>query len=185
MVVEDVNSKEELRKYALNKRKNILEKQEKDEIIKNKLSNTTYIKNSQDILIYVSKEFEVDTLEIIEDLLKLGKNIYVPRIDNKIMIFYKLNSLKELKFGYFNILEPTSNIKYLEKVGINRCIIVPGLMFDKFNNRLGYGGGYYDKFLSNNNIFKIGICYSDFYVEKINVLSHDIKMNLVITDTER
>ena len=180
--MEDVNSKEELRKYVLNKRKYISRKEKKDEIIKNKLLNTTYIKNSKDILIYVSKEFEVDTISLINELLRLEKNVYVPKINNKTMTFYKLNSLSELKLGYFNILEPTSNTKYLENICNNRCIIVPGLMFDKFNNRLGYGGGYYDKFLSNNDIFKIGICYSEFKVEKISVLNHDIKMDLVITE---
>ena len=64
----------------------------------------------------------------------------------------------------------------------NSCIIVPGLLFDKNNNRLGYGGGYYDRFLANNNIYKIGICFSNFLVDKIIIDKNDIKMDEVITE---
>ena len=154
MEVVAVNSKDLLRKEAILKRKNIL--------------------------IYVSKEDEVDTINLILELFKLKKNIYVPKVEKDIINFYQINSLFDLKLGKFNILEPISKIKitnYQDSV-----IIVPGLLFDLNNNRLGYGGGYYDKFLQDKNIYKIGICYSFFKIDKINSEKHDIKMDLIITE---
>ena len=55
-------------------------------------------------------------------------------------------------------------------------------MFDNQNNRLGYGGGYYDKYLQNKNLYKIGICFKEFLIDKLVVSKHDVKMNLIITD---
>ena len=77
-------------------------------------------------------------------------------------------------------MEPISNeeLKSYE----NSVVIVPGLMFDKSGNRLGYGGGYYDRFLENKNIYKIGICFKEFLVGELKSLNHDIKMDLIITD---
>ena len=64
----------------------------------------------------------------------------------------------------------------------NSVIIVPGLMFDKELNRLGYGKGYYDKYLKSKNIYKIGLCYSCNLIDSLEIEEHDIKMDLVITE---
>ena len=175
-----ISIKDLLREEVKLKRKEVLNKKDLDEIIMIKLLKNKYIINSQDILVYISKELEVDTINLINELIKLKKNLYAPRIEGDIIKFYKFNDLNELKRNKFKILEPISNKEI--KNYKNSCIIVPGLLFDKNNNRLGYGGGYYDKFLSNKIIYKIGICYSCFLVDKLIVDSHDIKMDEVITD---
>lgn len=172
-------SKSELRIIAKEKRKNIINKEEKERIITKKLLKHKKIINSKNILIYVSIDMEVSTITLIEELLKLNKNIYAPKIKSKIIKFYKVNSLDELKLSNFKILEPTSNELFNGTDGV--CII-PGLMFDKYNNRLGYGGGYYDKFLSENKVYKIGICFKEFLVDKIKTDIHDIKMDEIITE---
>ena len=82
------------------------------------------------------------------------------------------------KKGKLGVMEPIGNI-YLGNIDL---IIVPGISFDKELNRLGFGKGYYDKFLSENNIFKVGICFEKQIVSKLPVDSYDVKMDLVITD---
>ena len=180
MVVVEEASKSSLRKYALSLRKEINSKLDKENIIREKILNHEKVRKSSNILIYVSKKDEVDTIEIIKSLWNSNKNVYVPKVEGEIINFYQINSLKDLKLGKFQVLEPITNIKY--KNNLNGCIIVPGLLFDKDNNRLGYGKGYYDKFLSKNNIYKIGICFSTFIVDKINTNKFDIKMDEVITE---
>lgn len=175
-----INIKTSLRKEVIERRKSILNKELLDEIIKDKLLNSKKVINNQDILVYISMKDEVDTLNLINELFKLKKNLYAPRIEGDVIKFYKFNSLEELKINKFKILEPTSNIEI--KSYQDSLIIVPGLLFDQNNNRLGYGCGYYDKFLSNKSIYKIGICYSCFLVDNLPVDSHDIKMDEVITE---
>lgn len=175
-----MKDKKVLRKEIVEKRKKISNKEKLDNLIKNNLLKNEVILKSQNILVYLSKEYEVDTYKIIEELFKINKNIYAPRVIDNTMEFYKLENLDNIKLGKYNIYEPTSNIKF--KNNVSSCMIVPGLLFDKSNNRLGYGGGYYDKYLSNLDIYKIGICYSCFLINKIDTENHDIKMDLVITE---
>ena len=173
-------SKEFQRQETLLLRKEINNKKRKEqEILKKLLANKT-LQESENILIYLSIENEVSTWDLLDELWKLGKNVYVPRIENNEMNFYQISSLKELKLGKFKIMEPITSLKY---ENIKRdCIIVPGLLFDKEGNRLGYGGGYYDKYLANKNLYKIGICFSNFLVNKIKTEEHDIKMDLIICE---
>ena len=173
-------SKENLRNYAKYLRKNIKNKEILEDKIKNKVLNNKKVLKSKNILIYVSLKDEVNTKIIIEELWNLNKNIYVPKVENNNINFYFINSFNDLKIGVFNILEPITNIKY--KNNKDSCIIIPGLLFDKDNYRLGYGGGYYDRFLENKNIYKIGICFSTMIVDKINIEKTDIKMDEIITE---
>ncbi|MBR3661093.1 MAG: 5-formyltetrahydrofolate cyclo-ligase [Bacilli bacterium] len=173
-------SKDKLRKQILEKRLNITNKKLKEDIITEKLLNNEIVKESQNILVYISLSNEVSTVSLIENLFKLKKNIYAPKVVDKNIKFYKLNKDDKLLKGKYGIMEPISNeeLKSYE----NSVVIVPGLMFDKSGNRLGYGGGYYDRFLENKNIYKIGICFKEFLVGELKSLNHDIKMDLIITD---
>lgn len=179
VAVEEV-SKSSLRDYAKSLRKNIKNKELLEEKIKNNVLNNKKVLKSKDILIYISKNEKIDTKKIIKELWKLNKNIYVPKVEGNIINFYLLKSFNDLELGIFNILEPITNIKYKDnKIS---CIIVPGLLFDKNNNRLGYGRGYYDKYLENKNIYKIGLCFSTLIVDKITIDKNDIKMDEIITE---
>ena len=179
MAVDEV-SKKELRSFALASRKSVENKLEKELIITLKLLENEKIKTSQNILIYMSTSNEVNTKYLIDKLLKLNKNIYIPKVIEHDIKFYKYNLNDKLVTGKFNILEPTST-EELSKFN-DSVIIVPGLMFDKLGNRLGYGGGYYDRFLENKSIYKIGICFKEFLIDNLPSNFHDIKMDLVITE---
>lgn len=168
--------KDKLRKIALTNRKNIKNKKELDQNILLNLQELKIIKQTKNILIYLSFGTEIDTYNIINYF--QDKNFYAPRIENNEMNFYKIDGF--YKLNKFNIKEPTSNLKINDLK--NSVIIVPGLMFDKRLNRLGYGKGYYDKYLKDKNIYKIGLCYSCNLVDNLEIEEHDIKMDLVITE---
>ena len=150
--------KNELRKKYLEIRNNIINKEEKDNIIFNKVIN-----NAKTILIYVSINSEVDTKKLIAYFLK-NKKVAVPKIENNTMNFYYINSLNDLKIGTYYILEPTTNIKVTD-----------------FKDT-GYGKGYYDKFYSKHNIYSIGLCYKECLIENFTKDKYDIKINAVISD---
>lgn len=180
MVAAEEVSKKSLRNYALSLRKKIINKKDLETKIINNVLNNKKVLEANNILIYVSLDMEVDTKVLINKLWKLNKNIYVPKVEGRIINFYKINSFDNLVIGPFGVLEPIINTIY--KDDNNSCCIIPGLLFDKNNNRLGYGKGYYDKFLENRNIYKIGICFSKFLVDNLITDKYDIKMDEVITE---
>lgn len=171
-------NKNELRKLYKSIRASISNKNEQNISIYNQITCDENIINANTILIYVSTNDEVDTKELINFFLK-NKKVAVPKIIGNDMYFYYINSLNDLEKGYFNILEPTTND--IVNDFNNSVCIVPGICFDKDNNRLGYGKGFYDKFLENKDIYTIGLSFKECIIEKINTSPNDIKLKKVIT----
>jgi len=176
--------KEEIRAELINRRKRFSEKKDAfDEAIFNKIISDKGFIKSKTVLTYVSTEIEVDTLRIIEYCFNNSKTVAVPRcVDNSNkMVFYIIDSLKDLEKGSFNLLEPKPYCSEINSFEDAVCI-VPGLAFDYSGNRIGYGKGFYDRFLTENNIYSIGICYSCFIEEKLPVDFYDKPVNRVIAD---
>ena len=96
------------------------------------------------------------------------------------MNFYFINSINDLKLGYFNILEPTTTKQVMSYN--NAVCITPGICFSHSKYRIGYGKGFYDKFFDKFNIYKIGLCYKDCYIDIEFNNKYDIKVDEVITD---
>jgi len=178
--------KETLKSEILEKRKNLSKEEikEKSSIIKKKLYSLAEFKKSKNILFYVSFNNEVDTIGIIKELLNgNSKKIIVPYVekDNPILQLSELKNIDELKEGSFGILEPKKIRKFdAEKVDL---VIVPGIAFDKNGHRVGYGYGYYDRFLKNLNVTKIGFAFDFQLVNKIPNGKHDVAMDVVITES--
>ena len=170
--------KQNYREKYLKIRKNISNKEEQDKDIYNNVINNKLVNNCKTLLIYVSTTDEVDTLKIIKHYLN-NKKVAVPKIENDMMNFYYINSLNDLKVGYFNILEPeTTN---LVKDFNDTVSITPGICFSKDLYRLGYGKGFYDKFyFQHKEIYKIGLCYKECYLDNIPHDEYDIEMDEVI-----
>lgn len=173
-----MNKKELREKYRLI-RKNIKNKEYLDNIIVNKVLNNKNILKSDIVLIYVSNNEEIDTLNIINHLLKT-KKVAVPKIEDGVMNFYFIKSLDDLEKGYFNILEPTTKEKVLNFD--NSVCITPGVCYSWSKYRIGYGKGFYDKFFSKNKVYKIGLCYKKCYIKEEFNDKYDIKVDEVITD---
>ncbi len=118
---------------------------------------------------------EIDIREILQESLRLGKELYLPRIcgerGNRWMQFFRVRSLEELQPGFHGILEPAENGEPYEPYepaalegapedgdhipGVRELLLMPGVAFDLYKNRIGYGGGFYDRFLEQYPQFQI------------------------------
>ncbi len=114
------------------------------------------------ILVYVSTPVEVDTHRIIKQALADGKRVAVPRCvpDTREMEFYYIESMDELSPGSFGVLEPAADSARLVRDYAHSLCLIPAFAYDFAGYRLGYGKGYYDRFLAGFDGHMIGICYS-------------------------
>lgn len=141
--------------------------------------------NADVVLAYVSFSSEVDTHFLIQHALKNGKKVAVPKVfDNNEMRFFYINSLEELKPGAFGILEPEPVSEMIIDNNKKYVILLPGVAFDGDKNRLGYGGGYYDRYLAKYPfIYKIMLAYELEKVEdKLPTNEYDVKSDIIITE---
>lgn len=141
--------------------------------------------NSLTILFYAAFAGEVDTFEMIKRALNLGKKICLPKIveDKKDIIPTLVDDLKNgLENGHYGIKQ-TKNSKILDMKNID-MIVVPGIAFDKNNNRLGRGGGYYDRFLKRAplDIPTIGLAFDFQIVDNLPLNEYDVSVNRVLTN---
>ena len=156
------------------------------ERIKKTLISLDVYRSAENIFAYMSNKKEVYTQKIIEQAWADGKNVYIPKVLSKTeMDFYKLNSFDEVSIGMYGIEEPTS-FESADEVN-DAVIILPGVAFDYDLNRIGQGGGYYDRYLASHkdiNFTKIALSY-DFQIFKVLdvVEAHDEKLNMIVTPT--
>lgn len=178
-----MTDKAELRRLCKEKRSAVAEQNLKSEKAVKILLKSNQILNADTVLVYASIGSEMKTFQLIEKLLQLSKNVALPKSeDNGIMTFYQISSLKELIPGKYGIPEP-SNVNNVPDITDKTVCIVPGLAFTENGRRLGYGGGYYDRFLcANPHIFKIGYTYEDLIIPDIPVMPHDLKVNAIVTE---
>lgn len=179
--------KEVLRKEMKNKRNNLsLKTREQFNLnIFNNFVNSTYYKISNNIFIFVSYNNEVDTHKIINQAIEDGKNVFVPKVISKEdgMIAVKINSLDDLDTGHYGILEPKNYCLETNPSEIDLAVI-PGLAFDLNGGRLGYGGGYYDRFLTliKDSCIKIALAYDFQVIDCVPMQENDIKIDGIITN---
>src|SRR5699024_8884831 len=148
--------------------------------------HTSLWEEAQTIGITISKGFEWDTTTIIEKAWAQNKTICAPKCypAERKLVFYRLDSFEELEVVYYHLKEP----KPLEtnKIGKNELdmIIVPGLLFDKAGFRIGFGGGYYDRFLADYKGKTAALTCSQLLNDNLPKESHDIAVQHVITEKD-
>ena len=176
--------KNELRKELLKRRQNIQNRNDKDKQIISFVSSLNEYKYADKLLTYVPLNGEINTEPLIINALSDGKIVAVPYCEDKHgnMSFYIINSLSELKVGTFGVSEPDINLNKRLEDFEKSIIIVPGVSFNRDGHRLGYGGGYYDRFLENFGGTSIGLCYDEMICNTIPLEEHDIAVNFLITD---
>jgi 5-formyltetrahydrofolate cyclo-ligase len=138
------------------------------------------------VMVYVSKPFEVDTFRCIEMLLSLKKRVIVPIIERetKTLRLSYLGRTSDLIESTFRVPEPVGSEQPVHPYEV-KAVIVPMLAFDRRGHRLGYGAGYYDRFLSaQSHLLKIGLAFSCLEVNEIPAEINDIGMDMIVTDAE-
>lgn len=170
-----------LRKEYIKKRLNMLQDdvQEKSNLIFEKIINSDIINNNVFALTYSYKN-EVITHEITEYLLKTSKIVVFPKMIDGVMNFYEVKNMSEFKKGSFGIYEPISH-KIYNKKNID-VIFTPGVVFSKTGYRIGFGGGYYDRYFKDYTGIKVGLCYEWQVLENFNIEEHDKKLDIIITE---
>ncbi|MCY6356491.1 5-formyltetrahydrofolate cyclo-ligase [Clostridium sp. ZS2-4] len=182
-----MKSKKEIREY-INEKRLLLKAEEKlefDTLIFNKLINSKEYIDSKHIFTYVSFNNEVDTQRFIQHALQDDKCVYVPKVISKQkgMKAIQIKSVNELKKGMYGIWEPASFEFSVDEQVID-LVVVPGIAFDIFGGRVGYGGGFYDRFLKklNSNAVKLALAYDFQVMDKVPVEIHDVFIDRIITN---
>lgn len=156
-----------------------------DERIFSRLISTKAYQDCSVLLTYVSTDIEVDTRKLIEKALSDGKTVAVPKcIDGtRNMKFYVIKSFDDLEVATFSVLEPKAR-QCSELSEFNNAVcIVPGLSFDMSGYRLGYGKGYYDRFLNRvEGLYNIGLCYCSCTVNRLTYGKFDVPVHTLITE---
>lgn len=140
-----------------------------------KLRNADFYKQAKNVLLFYPTQFEIDLRELLSD----DKNFYLPKVAVEELLVCPYKQGENLEISSFNIKEPCSNPVSSAKLDL---VIVPALMVDKNNYRLGYGGGFYDKFLAQNKVLSVVPIARALIVEALPVEDFDKKVDFVISD---
>jgi len=155
--------------------------------IKNFLCDTDFYNECGEIFIYYGVNGEVLTDAIINAALKIKKTVALPVVlkkTKKTMEFYKISSADNLVKHKFGMYEPVPDGKNLAECGARTLIIAPGLVFSKDGRRVGYGGGYYDKYLAGHNYLTCAALCLDVQLDKsVPADESDMKMDFIITES--
>lgn len=150
-----------------------------------KLINSPEFLNADTILLYYPTKNEISPLPIFDVCLKMGKTVAFPvcQKESTTLLFRKISALDELFLSSFGILEPTSDCEQITPNEKTLCI-VPALLFSQNGHRLGYGKGYYDRFLKNFKGTSAGLSYSSLVLKSLPYDEHDIPLNMIVTESE-
>lgn len=175
--------KKKIRKEKLATLKKISpeEKKRVEERIYKHLFATSYWKNAKTIALTVSQKIEIDTLPIVKEAEKEGKRIVMPRAKKqRNMDFVPFTKETPMESSSFGLLEPAPHLAAIEKDRID-LVIVPGLAFSRDGYRIGFGGGYYDRFLEDYSGTKIALVLEEQKIPLWKPESFDIPMDALIT----
>lgn len=199
--------KKELRRKVLKLRKELSEEERKKAalLLTERLAGHQWFYSAEYFLGFVGYGSEIDTRGILQEALDRGKKVYVPRVEGEEMVFYRIRSLEELLSGYKGIPEPagdTEVFRYeefwteedavtgngLRQYGSSHklqhvLMLMPGVAFDLYHNRMGYGKGFYDRFLSSKEALRlrtVGVGFRCQLVEEVPAEEHDVKPYQVI-----
>lgn len=192
-----MKTKQELRKEILQLRDalTVEERQIKSHRIAEQIIAQKEFIEADKVLLFAFYKSEVDTFEIFDAAQNLSKDIYYPKVIGKEMEFYQVQKKEDLLEGYRGIREPEADTqKVFRPLPTDKIfVLMPGAVYDKDGNRIGYGGGYYDKFLQRledetvkENLMKLAVAFECQIVEngKIHKEEHDIKPDCLITEKQ-
>lgn len=181
-------SKKTLRRKTRERRNTLSssERSKNDALIKRRLFNIQEFKEANTVCFYVSFRTEVDTIRMIEETLKIGKRVLVPKVDTerRQLRLYEIKEIGELSPGHMGIPEPSLPDERLRNINDASLFVIPGVGFDLSGNRLGYGAGYYDMLLSamEKKVPLIALAYKEQLLASIPSEPHDVKVDIIVTE---
>ena len=175
------NNKKSLRELLLERRDNtsfdLLKIASKK--MQKRINKVYAFKDAQKIGLYYPIGSEILTQDIIQELISKGKEVFLPKVIGKNMEFRKIEDFGSLEIGNFDIMEPKEDCKVENELDI---IVVPTVGISPTGIRLGYGHGYYDKFLEGKNTTTISLVLEKQIIKNIPKSEHDINMDWIITE---
>ena len=176
-------TKKEIRKESKERRKALGETQEieKSEQIRKWVASLPEYQAAKTVYCYVDYNHEVHTWPIMKQALADGKRVAVPRVEGKEMVFCYITGEMDLEPGYSGILEPNVGLPIAEEE--NAFFIMPGVAFDKKHHRIGYGGGFYDRYLEKWPKLKTAaVAFSCQLFEAVPFEAFDILPQILVTE---
>lgn len=183
-----MGTKAHIRKEILQKRNQLLftEQVDKSKAITEFLVNMKAFIESDFILLYENYKNEVMTNDIFKIAVSAGKKVAYPRVDGDDMDFYVVNTKAQLHEGYKGIFEPDEGCEIVDTEDIslhNVFMILPGAAFDRLGNRIGYGKGFYDKYLDKMPYIKtVALAYELQIADEIPYETHDRQVEYIVTE---
>lgn len=177
-------TKSSLRKKAVETRLTLPDHASRNRAIANRLEAYDVYRESGDVYAYVSMSEEVDTHTIIERAIRLGRSVFAPRvITNSSLEWVQIDSIDALHPGAFGVLEPVGPASS-KATADGAVALVPGVAFDREGFRLGWGKGYYDRFLSTFNGRTIALAFDCQIYDAVPVEAHDQPVEFLVTESE-
>ncbi|MGA9467084.1 MAG: 5-formyltetrahydrofolate cyclo-ligase [Exiguobacterium marinum] len=175
-----MEEKATLRRIVHQSIKQMTNRQLVDRAIHQRLFSSYIWKESQTIAVTSSLPLEIDTSPIIHEAFEAGKTVCVPKVTRQGLTFHIIHSVDDLEAGVMNILEPTT---LPTTRPIDLCV-VPGRVFDRAGYRIGWGGGYYDRFLKTYKGTTIALAYTNQLVSHVPTEPHDLPVEWIVTEKE-
>ncbi len=180
-LVKNMETKKTIRKTVFSRRADYTDDEiaKMSQIITEKVTASAAFCRAQRIYCYVDYNHEVCTRALIEAAWKAGKAVAVPKVEGRDLVFYRLDRFSSLAPGYYGILEPVEG----EAVNWDDALmIMPGVAFDRTAHRIGYGGGFYDRFLEHRPMQKIALAFEFQIFEELPSEETDIMPDAVYTE---
>ena len=166
----------------------IEEREEKSGQILEKLISMPLYKEADTILIYVNYQSEVNTTDLVNRNLTDGKRVFAPKVSGETMEFYQITGMGDLQAGYKGIREPVSEWLFdAESDTGHTLMLMPGAVFDEKCRRIGYGKGFYDRYLKHISetgisVHTLALCFECQVLSEIPAEKHDVRPQMVLTE---
>lgn len=149
--------------------------------IRDNLRKIDFYRKTNLIGIYYSVGSEVQTHDLIQEFFNQGKEFALPRVEKNDLIFKKISNLSDLELGSFSVMEPKEKCETVKNLDV---MLIPAIALTRQGYRLGYGFGFYDRYLHGKKSKKIGLSYAKQVLRSFPHDDHDVKMDCVVTEDE-
>lgn len=179
--------KEVLRKQMMKKRSNLskAEKRIKDQSIYKQVISDKDYREADSVFVFLSFGSEINTKPILQHALDHNKRVFLPKVVGNHLELFEIENFENLERSKYGILEPNAYCQGIGNCGID-FILMPGLAFDSSGGRVGYGGGFYDRYISSlpnyKDIPKVAIAYDFQILDKVPMSKYDIPVDRIIVN---